>query len=89
MQCSSKVFECSTLFVYDNQGHTERIDRSSLVRLDVEYRKKSDPLKQIMDRESHRHGSDPRGVLQFRQNPQDAADHSGDGRWSIRSRLES
>lgn len=33
-------------------------------------------------------GGDPCRVAQFRKNPQDAKDHSGDVRWPIRSRLE-
>src|ERR1700723_1051131 len=41
------------------------------------------------DRQSHCDGRDPCRALQFRQNPQDAANHPGYGRWPIRSRLES
>ena len=39
-------------------------------------------------RESRGYGRDPCRALQFRQNPQDAANHSGDGRWPIGSRLD-
>lgn len=36
-----------------------------------------------------RNGRNPCRTLQFRKNSQDAEDHSGDGRWPERSRLES
>jgi hypothetical protein len=39
--------------------------------------------------ESRRDVSHSCRVLQFRQNPQNSPNHSGDGRWPIRSRLES
>lgn len=39
--------------------------------------------------ESRGYGCDLRSTLQLRQNPQVAANHSGDGGWPERPRLES
>ena len=44
-------------------------------------------MVQQEDSEPCGYGGDSRGVLQFRENPQNAARHSGNGRWLERSRL--